>query len=67
VPKEKDNFVLGENVFLNVVGNPANQANVLYQFVVLENTEDGSTAVPLEDMNGNIIRITYQDLYNARN
>ncbi len=67
VPKERDEFVLGENVFLNVVGNPANQANVLYQFVVLENTEDGSTAVPLEDMNGNIIRITYQDLYDARN
>lgn len=66
VPKERDEFVLGKNVFLNVVGNPANQANVLYQFVVLENTEDGSTAVPLEDMNGNIIRITYQDLYNAR-
>jgi len=62
MPEKKQDFVLGENVFLKLDGVPSNQNNAVYSVMYLGQEEDGATALPLEDQNGNIIKITYLEL-----
>ena len=62
MPEKKEDFKLGENVFLKLDGVPSNQNNAVYSVMYLGQEEDGATALPLEDQNGNIIKVTYLEL-----